>query len=165
MSNADDLKLIVEQEKALVFAEFDEHVAFKLGSAIREAVLAQQLVLACEIRKGPRPLFHMTVPGNNSDNTNWLRRKGNLVHYMQKSTYRVVLEKSFPEDYFPPRRGMDNMEFVLAGGGFPIWVKGAGMIGSVAVSGLPDREDHRVLVGVLCEFLGQDAAALNLPAR
>jgi uncharacterized protein (UPF0303 family) len=165
MSNADDLKLIIEQEKTLVFSEFDELVAFRLGSAIRERALAQNLVVAVEIRKGPRPLFHATLPGNNLDNTNWLRRKGNLVHYMHKSSYRVVLEKSFPEDYFPPRRGMDNMEFVLAGGGYPIWVKGAGMVGSLAVSGLPDREDHRLAVAVLCDFLGHDAAALNLPAR
>ena len=55
--------------------------------------------------------------------------------------------------------------YVLAGGGFPVTVKGAGVIGVIAVSGLPEREDHGIIVEVLATYLGLDAAALALPAQ
>ncbi len=163
MSIEDDVKLIREQEKALVFSEFSEAVAFKLGSALRDGAIAAGLGIAAEIRTGERPLFYMALPGTSADNAHWLRRKANLVHRVSKSSYRVVLEHKGPDDVFSPRRGLDNMDYVLAGGGFPIWVKSAGMIGSICVSGLHERDDHRLVVEALCEHLGQDKASLALP--
>ena len=53
-------------------------------------------------------------------------------------------------------------DYVLAGGGFPLTVKGAGVIGVIAVSGLPEREDHGIVVATLCAHLGLDAKALVL---
>lgn len=163
MSTKDDIALLIEQEKALVLPEFSEAIAFKLGLAIRENALAHGLGIAAEIRTGERPLFYTALAGSTADNANWLRRKANLVHRVSKSSYRVVLEKSFPEDYFPVRRGLDNADFVLAGGGFPIWVKHAGMIGSICVSGLHERDDHRLVVEALCDHLGLDSTGLALP--
>ncbi len=52
---------------------------------------------------------------------------------------------------------------MLAGGGFPVTVKGAGIIGVIAVSGLPERQDHGVIVDALCDHLGMDRKALALP--
>ena len=40
MANDDDIRLLVEQEKALVLPEFSEAIAFALGSALRAAALA-----------------------------------------------------------------------------------------------------------------------------
>ena len=56
-------------------------------------------------------------------------------------------------------------QFVLAGGGFPIRVAGAGAIGAVAISGLPSRRDHGTVVAALAAHLGQDASALALAAE
>ncbi len=164
MSNKDDIKLIIEQEKALVFPEFDEAIAFKIGSALRSSAIAAGLGIAVDIRTWDRPLFYMALPGTTGDNPNWLRRKANVVQRLMKSSYRVVLEKTWEGDVFPPRRGLDNMDFVLAGGGFPIRVKGAGLIGAVVASGLHERDDHRVVVEALCEHLGADKTALTLPS-
>ena len=163
MSKEDDVKLLIEQEKALVFAEFNEAIAFKLGAALRDNAIAAGNNIAAEIRTGERPLFYMALAGTTADNANWLRRKANLVHRLSKSSYRVVLEHKGPDDFFGVRRGLDNMDFVLAGGGFPIWVKSAGMIGSICVSGLHERDDHRVVVEALCAHLGLDSRALALP--
>jgi uncharacterized protein (UPF0303 family) len=41
-------------------------------------------------------------------------------------------------------------------------VAGAGVIGSVAVSGMPQRDDHQLVVEALCAVLGQDFGALLL---
>ena len=163
MSKADDIKLIIEQEKALVFPEFSEDIAFRIGCALRESAIAAGHGIAAEIRTGDRPLFYMALPGSTADHPHWLRRKANTVHRIYKSSYRVVLEHTGPDDFFGPRRGLDNMNYVLAGGGFPIWVKHAGMIGSLCVSGLHERDDHRLAVDAIADHLGVDKEALTLP--
>src|SRR5262249_21219665 len=135
MSKQDDILRIIEQEKALSFSEFDEAIAFRIGSALRERALADGLAIAAESPTCGRPLLYMAPPGTTGENATWIRRKANTVNLMLKASYRVVLERSWEVDYFPPRRGLDNAEYALAGGGFPICVKGAGVIGCVTVSG------------------------------
>jgi len=163
MARDDDIKRLVEQEKTLVFPEFNEEIAFRIGSAIRVSAIAAGLGIVADVRTWERPLFYMALPGTTGDNPNWVRRKANTVRTLGKSTYRVVLEKTFEGDAFPPRRGLDNMDVVLAGGGFPIRVRGAGLIGAITVSGLHERDDHRVVVDAICDHLGADKAALALP--
>lgn len=165
MTVAEDIAKILEQEQKLVFPSFDEHVAFEIGAAIRERASREGLALVADLRLWDRPLFYMAMPGTTGDNPHWVRRKANTVQRLQKSTYRVVLEKSWEGDVFPPRRGLDPAEFVLAGGGFPISVKGIGVVGAVTVSGLHERDDHEVVVTALCAQLGFDAASLALPRR
>jgi len=159
----DDIRLIAEQEKVLIFPEFDEAIAFKIGSAIRSAAITAGQGIVADVRTWEKPLFYMALPGTTGDNPNWVRRKTNVVRTLGKSSYRVVLEKTFDGDFFPPRRGLDNMDVVLAGGGFPVRVKGAGLIGAITVSGLHERDDHRLVVEAICEHLGADAKALGLP--
>ena len=43
--------------------------------------------------------------------------------------------------------------FAAHGGAFPILVRGTGCIGTVAVSGLPQLEDHRLVVETLEQLL------------
>ena len=40
------------------------------------------------------------------------------------------------------------------GGGFPLTVKNAGVIGTICVSGLPHLEDHKLIVDALEQYLG-----------
>lgn len=58
--------------------------------------------------------------------------------------------------------GLADADYAAHGGSFPIVVKGTGCIGAVTVSGLPQREDHNMVVEALSALLGKDHGALKL---
>ena len=102
------------------------------------------------------------------DNEDWVRRKVNAVRRFQKSTFRLGQERAAP--LLPAEAGPEAVaECVLAGGGFPLKVRGVGCVGAVTVSGLPQREDHEVVVAALAAALGVDrgggGAAATLSSR
>jgi uncharacterized protein (UPF0303 family) len=45
---------------------------------------------------------------------------------------------------------------VAAGGCFPIRVAGTGVVGGITASGLPSREDHKLIVDTVAAFLDVD---------
>ena len=163
MSREDDIKLIIRQETELLFTEFDEMVAFKLGSYLRDQAVAAGHGIVVDVRSWDRPMFYAALPGTTGENQNWVRRKINLTRTVMKSSYRVVLEKNWEGNGFPSRRALDNADFALAGGCFPIKAKGAGMIGAVTVSGLHERDDHRLAVEAICAIIGVDSKPFTLP--
>ena len=157
--------MIAKQEEALVFSSFDEATAFAIGSAIRERALAEEgSASSSTFSTWDRLLFYAALPGSTGSNPDWVRRKINVVKMFQKSTYRMVLEQKRPGPRLQGRRiGLSAADYVLAGGGFPVTVKGAGVVGVIAVSGLPEREDHGVIVDALCDHLGIERRELALP--
>lgn len=161
-----DIAKIIEQEGALTFDRFDEARAFDIGSALRARGLQGAMPIIIDIRFWDRLLFYAALPGSTANNSEWVRRKLNVVKMFHKSTYRMVLEQGAQEDsMFKPYFGLDIKDFVLAGGGFPIRVNGVGVVGAIGVSGLPQRQDHGLVVDVLAKHLGLDAAALALPEK
>lgn len=162
MTAQDDLSIIATQERDLVFDGFDEARAFALGSAARTRALDGGLGVVIDVRFWNRPLFFAATKGVDAGNHEWARRKINVVQRFQKSTYRLVLEMKREDHVFEPRHGLSVADYVLAGGGFPITVSGVGPVGAIAISGLPQRDDHRLVVEVLCAHLGRDHAPYAL---
>ena len=162
MSIESDIVLVKQQEQDLVLSLFDESVAFTLGSAIRDRALAEGLSLVVDIRTWDRQMFFAATAGTSADNAEWVRRKINTVRRFQRASYRMVLERG--EVPFSPQSGADPADHVIAGGGFPLRVKGAGIIGCLTISGLPGRSDHGVAVDALCDHLELDRATYALPA-
>lgn len=160
-----DIEKIVEQEAALTFDGFDEARAFEIGAAIRELGLSRNMPIVIEIRFWDRLLFYAALPGSTADNTEWIRRKLNVVRRFQRSTYRMVLEEDRPDRTFKPGYGLSAADYVLAGGGFPVRIRGVGVIGAIGVSGLPERQDHSLIVEVLCAHLGLEHCKLALSAE
>ncbi|WP_224703719.1 heme-degrading domain-containing protein [Devosia aquimaris] len=161
MAVADDIALVKKQELALELSRFDEDVAFEIGSAIRSRALAEGMGIVIDLRTWDRQVFFAATANTSADNAEWVRRKINTVRRYQRASYRMVLERG--EGPFTPQSGADPADFVIAGGGFPIRVKGAGIIGALTISGLPGRSDHAVAVDALCDHLGLARADYALP--
>lgn len=160
MAETDDIRKIIEQEKALVFQSFDEETAFALGQKLRDRAITHDLAVNIDIRLWDRPLFYAALPGSTAANANWARRKINSVQHFQKPSYRLFLETG--DQVVPPRHGLNDADYVFAGGAFPIRLTPALAIGAVAVSGLPQREDHNLVVAGLCDQLGIAPLSLAL---
>jgi uncharacterized protein (UPF0303 family) len=160
MTQQTDLDLVKQQELALALPAFDEDVAFAIGSAIRTQALSDGQSLVVDLRTWDRQLFFAATANTAADNAEWVRRKINTVRRFQRASYRMVLERG--EVPFSPQSGADPADYVIAGGGFPIRVHGAGIIGCLTISGLPGRADHGVAVRALALHLGHAADYLAL---
>ena len=53
---------------------------------------------------------------------------------------------------------LDEKDYAAHGGCVPLVVKGVGFVGTVTVSGLPQREDHELVVEALREHLAERKA-------
>ncbi len=107
-------------------------------------------------------VFYAALDGATPDNPNWVRRKRNTVFRLFKSSYATGLSLLKQQTNLQAKLGLPDAEFAAHGGSFPIVVKGTGCIGAVTVSGLPQREDHNLVVEALAELLGADHDALKL---
>ena len=163
MSLADDLLLISRQEAMLHFPSFNEEVAWRLGVRLREMAVARKLPVVIDVRRFGQPLFYSALEGTSPDNAEWARRKGNAVARFHRSSYGIGLEMQLKNTTLLEKFGLVLTEFAAHGGGFPVAVGGSGVIGSVTVSGLPQREDHQFVVEALCIEMGHDFEALRLP--
>ncbi|CAG4903136.1 heme-degrading domain-containing protein [Paraburkholderia saeva] len=162
MDIAHDLQSILAQEKALVFPRFDTDRAWQLGVWLREVAKARGLALAIDVRTFGQPLFFSALEGATPDNVDWARRKGNVVAHFRRSSYAIGLRMQQAATTLVEKHGLAASEYASHGGAFPLTVAGAGVIGSVTVSGLPQRADHELVVEALCAQLELDYSKLAL---
>lgn len=162
MTRTDDIGMLIRQEEELRFDGFSEADAWALGAAMREKAAARGLPLVIDIRAAGRQLFFVALPGTSPDNGEWVRRKVNVVMRYHKSSYLVGLEAAEKGAPLDEARGVSPIDFAAHGGCFPIHVRGTGVVGTVTVSGLPQRDDHRFVVECLCDLLGIDAGPLDI---
>jgi uncharacterized protein (UPF0303 family) len=157
----EDLARIALQERQLVFSAFDEESAWRLGSRLRSLAVERGLSLVVDIRRGAQPLFYAALARTTPDNAEWVRRKSNVVFRFHRSSYAVGLEMEQKQSSLEAR-GLPLADYASHGGSFPIRVENAGFLGAVTVSGLPQRDDHSLVVEALCAELAQDYRALRL---
>lgn len=165
-----DIERIKYQENVLCFPNFDAEVAWQIGSRLRELALERRLVVAIEIKLYQQPLFYTAISGTSPDHADWLRRKSNTVLRFHKCSYRVGLELQQQDKTLTQKLGLELRDFSTHGGCFPIRLQGAHqnatiVAGSIAVSGLPERADHELVIEVLAEVLGHDYEKISLNSQ
>jgi uncharacterized protein (UPF0303 family) len=148
-----DLASLLAEEERLVFESFDHHTAWDLGSAMRARAVAAALPIVISIRRNGHRLFHTALPGSAADNDFWIDRKSAVVdRYGHSSYYIGCLHRAKGGDFDVDAR-LDVNLFAAHGGAFPMSIRGTGPVGVIAVSGLPQVEDHRFVVSALDQFL------------
>lgn len=163
MGIKEDMAALARQEDLLRFNKFEEADAWALGSHMRDEALKQKLGLVIDIRVAGRKLFYVALPGTAPDNAEWVERKIAATMRFHKSTYRIGRELQDRGMALDQSRGVDPLSMAAAGGCFPIYVKNVGIVGTVTVSGIPQREDHNFVAGCIADYLGIERRGIQLP--
>ena len=156
-----DLDKIALQEQRLQFERFDFHTAWEIGTALKAAAEKRQAPVVIDIQLHGFPLFSCAMSGTTPDNWEWVRRKRNTVMRYHRSSYAIGLKHERGETTLQSATGLDLRDYSTHGGCFPICLSGTGCVGTITVSGLPQREDHSLIVSVLQQHLqlaGEDLA-------
>ena len=150
-----DLERLALQEERLRFTQFDKATAWQLGCQLKTLAQARQLPLMIEVRIGTETVFLHAMDGTTPMNADWARRKRNTVELMQRSSYAVGRANVLKEQTLKSSLDLPTRDYADHGGCFPLRVKGvAGCIGTVTVSGAPQRDDHNLVVEVLADLCG-----------
>ena len=144
---------LADQERELALTRFDNDDAWALGLALVEAARSRQAGVVVDIERGGQQLFHSALPGTAPDNDHWIRRKGNVVRRFGHSSLHVAQQCREQGTTFEAKFGLPSEEYAAHGGAFPLVIRDVGPVGVVAVSGLPQVQDHRLVVAVLRGFL------------
>ncbi|SNT00056.1 Uncharacterized protein, UPF0303 family [Granulicella rosea] len=158
MSLETDIERMKMQELRLRFERFSAEQAWELGSRLRDAAVALNAGMAFEIQVAGLTLFAAVTDGATTGMQDWIRRKRNTVMRFGKSSYAVGRELDLAGTTLEARQGLALADYATHGGGFPIRLRGTGLIGSVVASGLPQRDDHNLVVEAL-------ASMLNVPRK
>jgi uncharacterized protein (UPF0303 family) len=153
MSIERDLEKIALQEKRLQFKQFDSEVAWAIGTRLKAAAETRGVAVAIDIQLNGHSLFSYAMPGTTPDNQDWIRRKRNVVTRYHHSSYAVGLKLQRDQTTLQAKTGADLKDYAPHGGCFPILLQGTGCVGTITVSGLPQRDDHALVVSVLQDYL------------
>jgi uncharacterized protein (UPF0303 family) len=105
---------------------------------------------------GEHQLFHASLRGTAADNDEWVKRKVRLVYRFGHSSFYMgqLLKskgKSIEEAFL-----ISEALYAPHGGCFPVIVKGTGMVGAITISGLPQEEDHKLVVQAIRNYLSKE---------
>jgi uncharacterized protein (UPF0303 family) len=166
MASSADLARVIHQEAELRLPQFNYEDAWNLGTLLRDLAVARKHTLVIDIRRFGQPnqqLFYAALAGTTPDNARWVQRKANVVGRFHRSSYQVGLYLAQSNISFREKYALEDADYATHGGSFPLHVINTGVIGAVTVSGLPQRDDHNLVVEALSRFLGRDPEELRLP--
>jgi uncharacterized protein (UPF0303 family) len=146
---------IEEQEERLQLPGFDEDDAWALGSLLVGLARERSLAVTVDVRRHGHQLFHAALPGTTPDNDTWIERKVRVVDRYSASSYLVGRRLAVRGDALGAGHGVDPALYAAHGGAFPLRVRGVGVVGAVTVSGLPQADDHALVVEALERFLAR----------
>ncbi|MGW1075654.1 heme-degrading domain-containing protein [Streptomyces sp. NPDC002537] len=153
----DEISRLEEDERRLVLDRFGNDDAWELGSLLVSLARGRGAAVSIAVHRGPQRLFHCALPGTSADNDAWLDRKRRVVERYAESSCLVGARFRAKGRTFETHSHLDQARYAAHGGAFPLRLRGTGVVGTVAVSGLTQAEDHALVVEALERFPGTTA--------
>ena len=165
VSLTEDIACLKKQEEVLRFSKFDEADAWSLGQAMHAAATSRKQTFVIDIQIAGRTLFYSALPGTAPDHQEWVKRKTNAVMRWHKSSYRLGRELAQSGKSLDESQGVSPIAYASHGGSFPIHIIGTGVVGTITVSGMPQRDDHNFVVECVAKHLNINHASVVLDAE
>jgi len=142
---------LMAQEELYTFDSFTQSDALRLGKLMLAVSEEYGLTSGVEIVLNDMTVFKQMPEGTSRLNDAWMNKKVQTVLLTGWSTMRLW---AMHEMIGQKRAGnmLPNEDYVMCGGGFPIRVKGAGVIGAIACSGPGDQNEHELIIEALKRF-------------
>lgn len=143
---------LLKQEEDFSFSSFTNEDAIALGQEMLKIATSQKAPVIIQVRISQQIIFHTALAGTTTENDWWINRKARVVEKFNHSSMYVRVSFEEKNQTFEEHSGLDNELFAAHGGGFPINVVGQGVVGVALVSGLPQVEDHKMIIQGLINF-------------
>jgi len=142
------------QEEEIQFTSFTNETALAAGLALLREASKRSKPVAIDITRGGQQLFHFAMAGTSIDNGEWIKRKNRVVNRFGHSSYYMGIYLQNAGQTMEEKYLLPSSEYAAHGGAFPLIIRDVGVVGTVTVSGLPQQEDHELVVTILRQFLG-----------
>ena len=152
----DTLKELRQQEEEIQFASFTHDTALAVGMALLQEARKRGKAVAIDITRSGQQLFHFAMAGTTVDNGEWIKRKNNVVNRFGHSSYYVGISLKNAGQTMEEKYLVSSSDYAAHGGAFPLIIRHVGIVGTITVSGLPQQEDHELVVSTLKEFLAEN---------
>jgi uncharacterized protein (UPF0303 family) len=149
---------LLDQERRLALPSCSVDDALAIGLWLLEQATERSLPVAIEVWHGARLVFRAARPGTNAHNDRYLAGKRRVVEYFGHSSFYERLRHEARGTTFEEATSLRFPEYAAHGGGFPLVVEGTGPVGMVLVSGLPQEQDHALIVEALEAHLAKRPA-------
>lgn len=147
------LESLAAELPTLQLDRFDYEIAWKLGCLMQSVAAANKLPVGISVAHGADLVFSLLMPGATPDNSAWMAGKRASVTRFHRSSLALRLEAEAGGYDFNTRFRLPTADYVASGGAIPLILRGGTLIGSAAVSGLPDTEDHRIVADAIRKLL------------
>ena len=157
-------ELLERQEELLRFDSFTNQDARRLGNILADIAAENPTPTTVRVCIGDTVVFQYTDSPEEDVRLGWVSRKYNLIRKTGHSSMHACVRNRKLGELAELAADTDTYGFGC--GGFPIRLKGeplteensvSSIIGCVALSGLPDPQDHDLVVRALEQFLGASA--------
>ena len=142
-------KVDMEVIKKIELDSFSNRMALEMGLAIIDLAKSRNQHIAVEICRLNQTVFIYVDDNLPVDKHNWLRRKANVAKQFEESSLSVKNDLKEGGMSIENTFGLDDKDFLAKGGSVPVFVKNAGLIATITVSGLHDEEDHKIIIDAL----------------
>lgn len=163
MKYTDAINLVKKQEEMLQFDSFSHQDAWKLGLIMAEEAKNcgfPSTIVSIRLSNGANVFQYMS--GNCAPvSDKWITRKQHTVAMTNHASILVHLNtKNLGTDITD--EGLDPVTETIYGGGFPIVVKGTGIVGVALCSGLEqDTREHNLLVRSIAKYLNKEVPMMD----
>lgn len=143
------------EHQTLIFKDFGCNTASEIGFYLIEKAKMEQKAITIDITVRGQQLFHCALEGTTIENDQWIKRKNRVTSKFKKSSYFISvllksMNKSIEEAY-----DLSSEEYAPFGGSCPVITELDGFIGTIAVSGLADHQDHEMVIAAIKWYLGK----------
>jgi len=151
------LQELRQQEEEIQFASFTNETALSMGLALMQEANKRSKPVAIDITRSGQQLFHFAMAGTSIDNGEWIKRKNRVVSRFGHSSYYMGIALQNAGQTMEEKYLLPSSEYAAHGGAFPLIIRDVGVVGTITVSGLPQQEDHELVVTTLKQFLASNA--------